>query len=223
LEEVTTAPTEVTEAPVSRLERRKARTRAAIVSAAGDLFSVQGFEATSVQQIALAADTGVGTVYGYFASKDALLEEVLNADRAEALLEYDRLVNAETPPVERVCTALEVLARYLSGHRTILVSSFVAGIRVHTWDGQPGGWVVGAVSVLISDGIARGDFRPVPVDTAARMLIGTTVSAFLGLGVWQGREEDPETLPGVLALARLLLLKQPGIEGTRPAPSGSER
>ena len=48
--------TTVAPAP-GRLERRKARTRAAIISAASKLFHERGYEDTSIQQIAELADT----------------------------------------------------------------------------------------------------------------------------------------------------------------------
>ncbi|MCA9823169.1 MAG: helix-turn-helix transcriptional regulator, partial [Dehalococcoidia bacterium] len=61
----------------TRLERRKARTRASILSAAEQLFGSRGYDDTSIAQIAETADTGVGTVYGYFASKAEILQAVL--------------------------------------------------------------------------------------------------------------------------------------------------
>src|SRR4026209_1050501 len=70
------------------LGRRKARTRAAMVSAASSLFHERGYEETSIQHIAELADTGVGTLYGYFESKDEILREVLQTERDEALEAY---------------------------------------------------------------------------------------------------------------------------------------
>jgi len=57
----------------TRRERRRARTRAAIVDAAIDLFETRGYDATTVADIAEAADIGTRTFFGYFASKDELL------------------------------------------------------------------------------------------------------------------------------------------------------
>jgi len=45
---------------------------AAIVAAAVALFAEQGFDATSVPQIAAAAKVGTGTIYRYFETKEAL-------------------------------------------------------------------------------------------------------------------------------------------------------
>ncbi len=53
---------------VDREQRRKE-----IAAAAMSLFSVKGFEATSISQVAMAAGIGKGTIYEYFKSKDELV------------------------------------------------------------------------------------------------------------------------------------------------------
>lgn len=52
---------------------KKERTRAHLVETAVALFSRQGIENTTVEQIALEAGTGKGTVYNYFATKEDLI------------------------------------------------------------------------------------------------------------------------------------------------------
>ena len=61
-------------------ERQKARTRADIRSAALELFKTQGYEATTVAQIADAADVSHTTFFRYFQSK----EQVIISDDLEA-------------------------------------------------------------------------------------------------------------------------------------------
>ncbi|HMO00956.1 MAG TPA: TetR/AcrR family transcriptional regulator [Miltoncostaeaceae bacterium] len=65
--------------PEGLRERKKRQTREAIAAAALDLFARQGYAATTIAQIAAAADVSPRTVFGYFASK----EELIFLDQAE--------------------------------------------------------------------------------------------------------------------------------------------
>jgi AcrR family transcriptional regulator len=63
---------------VSSAESRKSdRTRQTILDAAALLFRDQGFRATTLRQIAGAAEIKAGSVYYYFTSKDQILDEVM--------------------------------------------------------------------------------------------------------------------------------------------------
>jgi AcrR family transcriptional regulator len=57
----------------SRMERKKEETRRKIVRAAVDLFNRQGLDATTMEQIAAAADIAKGTLYHYFPLKEAII------------------------------------------------------------------------------------------------------------------------------------------------------
>ncbi len=61
------------EAPVGRREKRKQEIRARIEEAAYQLFSTQGIEETSIEQICVQADVARRTFYGHYANKHALL------------------------------------------------------------------------------------------------------------------------------------------------------
>lgn len=58
---------------MSLRDRKRARTRQALVDAAVDLFGRQGYEATTIAEIAAAADIGTRTFFSYFPSKEDLL------------------------------------------------------------------------------------------------------------------------------------------------------
>ncbi|ODA41315.1 TetR/AcrR family transcriptional regulator [Desulfosporosinus sp. BG] len=60
---------------ISRRERKKRETREKIFSNAMQLFRLQGFTATSVEQITQYADVGKGTFYNYFPTKEAVILE----------------------------------------------------------------------------------------------------------------------------------------------------
>lgn len=190
-----------------RLERRKARTRAAILDAASQLFHQQGYEETSIQQIAELADTGVGTVYGYFAGKEQILREVLRAHSQEAVARYHAAVSDETPAIDRVVTALDTFARYISENRTVLLAAFQTAAGSRPVDEGEADWVFDAYSSLIREGIERGELRDVPVGATVRVLIGSYSMAMLRLGPWAGQHDEAATLAELEQLARTLLAR----------------
>src|SRR5919199_4801266 len=54
-------------------DRKRARTRQALVEAATELFERRGYEQTTVADIAAAAEIGTRTFFSYFPSKEELL------------------------------------------------------------------------------------------------------------------------------------------------------
>jgi AcrR family transcriptional regulator len=65
--------------PTSRRERRKERTRRHLLEAAERLFRSKGYDATTVEEIATAADVAKGTFFNYFDNKASLLSAILYA------------------------------------------------------------------------------------------------------------------------------------------------
>jgi AcrR family transcriptional regulator len=57
-------------APASLRQRKRERTRAALIAAALELFERQGYEATTIDQIAAAADVSPRTFFRYFSTKE---------------------------------------------------------------------------------------------------------------------------------------------------------
>src|SRR5215204_3976561 len=82
-------------------ERKKLRTREAIVDAALDLFERKGFEATTVEDIAAAADVSPRTFFRYFETKfDVVLAK--NVENGEGLGELIAARPAGETPLEAV-------------------------------------------------------------------------------------------------------------------------
>ena len=90
-------------------ERQKMMRRRVIVDSALRLFELQGFETTTVEQIASAANVSPATVFNYFGSKsEILLEKLMEADRAVWAEERQRILALEQ--VEEVLYELQMVA-----------------------------------------------------------------------------------------------------------------
>ncbi|MGH3240438.1 MAG: TetR family transcriptional regulator [Spirillospora sp.] len=87
--------------PPGRRERKKQRTREALVDAAFSLFAEKGFDATTVEEIADAVDVSSRTFFRYFASKEDVALTFQEEQTAAVLSAL-----AERPADEPIMTAL---------------------------------------------------------------------------------------------------------------------
>src|SRR5262249_26460115 len=78
--------------PTPKTEARKAAVRARLMSTACKLFSEQGYEATTLQQIVKEAHTSIGNCYFYFPNKEALLVAIAEELRQEIVQKIDRAI-----------------------------------------------------------------------------------------------------------------------------------
>lgn len=103
------------EQPVNRLQRRKMRTRAALVRAAQG-FIAEGKLAVPILEITQAADVGMGSFYNHFESKEQLFEAALTdaLDQMGALLDVH--TESITDPAEAFITRFRLAGR-LFRHR----------------------------------------------------------------------------------------------------------
>ena len=103
------------EQPVNRLQRRKMRTRAALVRAAQG-FIAEGKLAVPILEITQAADVGMGSFYNHFESKEQLFDAALTdaLDQMGALL--DVFTASITEPAEAFVTRFRLAGR-LFRHR----------------------------------------------------------------------------------------------------------
>jgi AcrR family transcriptional regulator len=113
---------------VTRAESKE-RTRQRLLAEAQRLFRERGYAATSLEQIAEAAEVTKGAIYGHFASKEDLMVSALEAAPApdysttlddqsrplrERLAEFGRAVAAENPgDTEELAMYLEFFAALL--------------------------------------------------------------------------------------------------------------
>jgi AcrR family transcriptional regulator len=92
-------------------ERKKAKTRAAIQQHTLRLFKEQGYEATTVSQIAEAAEISESTFFRYFPTKEDL---VIQDEYDAALIEAFKAQPADLGPVEAMRGALRAVFKDLS-------------------------------------------------------------------------------------------------------------
>lgn len=104
-----------------------------IVSAASDLFTQQGFEATSMSAIAKKAGITPNTIYWYFANKDDVLIAVLNDVLATGLVMV--AASGTKPPKQRILDMINFIERPGSLMSTVH-ARITQSESVNTWHNQ---------------------------------------------------------------------------------------
>lgn len=154
-------------------QARAVETRAVIIRAAAQVFTVQGYGGTSMADICAAAGLTKGALYFHFASKEALALAVVDAQHQRATALGDELLHSNQPGLEVLLRMSFELAVQLredpvsrAGIRLTLESSSLSAPVVTPYEE----WIA-ACDVLLRRAIADGDVREgTDVEAAARFI-----------------------------------------------------
>jgi AcrR family transcriptional regulator len=163
--------------PSGLRERKKARTRATIRAEALRLFREQGYHATTVEQIAAAAEVSPSTFFRYFPTKeDVVLQDDMEPLLAEAI--------EHQPPELGVVAAVRASLRTVIGHldeeqwdrirQQAELSMTTPEVRARAMDDFARTLGVMAEVVARRTGLSPDDLR---VRTAAGAIFGAILSA----------------------------------------------
>ncbi|MFD1658916.1 TetR/AcrR family transcriptional regulator [Streptomyces caeni] len=201
----------------NRLDRRKARTRAALVAAAQRLLAEQGRADVSIQEITEAADVGFGSFYNHFTSKDELFDAAVALTLEEHGALLDSVVGDLKDPAEVFAASVRLTGRLQRTHPQMARILVRTGMSYLTSDG-------GLAPQAMRDLQAAADSGRLDIDdayTAVAMVGG----ALLGvLHLLETRPDlDAERVTDRLAFRLLCMFGMAPAEAqeiaTRPLPS----
>ncbi len=167
-----------------RWQRRKEARPEEIVAAALDVFVERGFAAARLEDVARRAGVTKGTVYLYFASKEALFKEVVRATIVPAIAQGEALAQAFTG------SARELLEQLVREYWRLVGETALAGIpkliiaEAATFPVLTRFYYDEVVSrghrlmaSVIERGIKNGEFRKVDVMIAAKLAMSPLMHA----------------------------------------------
>jgi AcrR family transcriptional regulator len=160
--------------PAGLRERKKAKTRAAIREHAMRLFELQGYAATTVDQIAEAADVSQSTFFRYFPTKE---DVVLSDDYDPMMVAALRAQPAELAPLEAIRRSLRELfgrltdEQWAQERRRQQLIRTVPDLRMRTQQ-------YAASITLLAEVVAERAGLPAD-DFSARVLAGAVIGAAL--------------------------------------------
>jgi AcrR family transcriptional regulator len=174
-----------------RSDRRRARTRAALLEAGRALYALRGLDAVSVDEIVAAADVAKGSFYNHFHDKDGFAREIAGGVRRQA----ERAVEAANAGVvdaaERVARALCVFIRFAIDHR----DSAQVLWRLNSGATMADAPINRGLRGEVERGIATGRFPQVDVGAGVLLIMGTVV-----ISMRHALEERSAMPPATLAL-----------------------
>lgn len=157
---------------LSRQDRRRAKTRSALLAAAKRLLATKGFHATKIADIAAAADVGTGTFYLYFPTKDALFADLVRETAVAASEAIATAKAAHTNFAERARVGNETFFRFAAENRDVFKILFGHSAQFDEVLREVHQLFIADIERDFAAGVAAGVFRDLPPAFVAQAIVG---------------------------------------------------
>ena len=189
-----------------------AETRARIVLAARDVVAEEGWQGAQIALIAARAKVATGSVYRYFASKEALYEEVLGGVAQREVEVLQEHVDADGPAATRLAAAINAFARRAMKERRLAYALLAepcepeidaARLRYRAA-------IAEQIQRALEAGVASGEFAEIDPALAGACIAGAFMEALvksLSPGAKTDRRSTERTAAAIAALCVRMVLK----------------
>jgi AcrR family transcriptional regulator len=155
---------------------RKAR----IFDAAFDIFLVNGYTDAKMSEIAARAGIAKATLYEYFASKEALFEELLHTKVILPYLAFEEGLDKNASCASRIRSFMRMEMDFLSDFvkkkellpKLLLHAELMGNATVVSVSRRIIEFKFRVICDLLREGMARGEFREEDIPTTAACMIG---------------------------------------------------
>jgi AcrR family transcriptional regulator len=183
-------------------EAKAATRREAILDAALDEFSARGFAAARLDDVAARAGVAKGTIYLYFADKEALFQELVRFQLYPVLGTFEAALESDLPLRKITDLAVEIFAREIFGTRRKQVMRLIIseGPRfpalAEFYYREVLGRILQVVRARLVRALERGEIADDTLIRFPQLLGAATVMAI----VWQGLFDrfEPLDAPALL-------------------------
>jgi len=177
-------------------------TRKALVGSAIELFTAQGYAATSLDAVARRALVTKGALYHHFSGKQALFEAAVDAVETVSMKRVADIVSGPGEPWDLAMRGIRAFVEVCldpSFQRIVIHESPVVMGWERWQDGKH--YSYGLVRLTIERLIESGLIAPLPVEVAARMLFGTlSAGAMIIAGAADQRKASDQVSTVIFAL-----------------------
>ncbi|SFA47189.1 transcriptional regulator, TetR family [Anoxybacillus pushchinoensis] len=178
-----------------------------IVEAAAKSFSLFGYKATTMDQVAKMANVGKGTIYTFFKSKEELLEDIVSSIISEIKYEANEAVDARLPFNENVQRVLQRIFTFRKENElTIKLLQEVRDIgtpAVRNVMKRLDREMIAFIREKIEEAMAKGEIRSCNAELTAFLMF----KMYIALHVDWEKEHEPLSPQKIAELFDLYLLK----------------
>jgi AcrR family transcriptional regulator len=193
--------------PETRMDRRRMRTRSALMGAGQRLFAEKNIDGVTIDEIVEAADVAKGSFYNHFDGKESLADAIVELVQADCEREVLAVNGEVKDPAERVARAMGAMIRYARVHPDRYLSMVNLTKRTADIDAP----INAGARHDIESGLATGQFSGISVETGVFMMFSMIASAIDYFSVT--REPDPGER--VACEMATMLLRALGVDSRR--------
>jgi len=184
---------------MTRKERERTMHQREIMAAARSMFARKGFNQTTMEDIALSAEFGKGTIYNYFGSKEELFRAVLDDSFSQVLALVRGTMDSSLPFRRKIETLANDLLEYALDNPDSLYL-MVRESQLLCRD-NPLLERFPEVMTLIADQIAEGQrqgivFREIGAQVLAQVLMNIILGRFMNIMYTRHEEHTGESAKG---------------------------
>jgi AcrR family transcriptional regulator len=207
----------------ARWRRRKEARPQEILDAALTVFAEKGFAAARMDDIAARAGVTKGTIYLYFDSKEAVFKTLVRESIGDTLTRVTSDANRlEGSAAELLRAILSTIGHFMrTSDRVVLPKIVIAEFgnfpelaRFYREEVVEKG--LAALGSVIAHGIARGEFRDIAPEHAARLCIAPILLAAVWRTTFAKIDTTPYDLEGLIETHIDVLLRGLAAEGEIP-------
>ncbi len=195
----------VEESAAPRWRRRKQARPREIVAAALEVFAERGFAAARLEDVAARAGVSKGTLYLYFPNKEELFKAVVRAAVVTNLEQAERLLADFQGPSFAILEAVvhgaggRILASRAAAIPKLIIAesgNFPDLARFYHDEVIRRGFAL--LSAVLARGVARGEFRPVDIDSTVRLIVAPVLLGALWRSTFAAVQDRPLDVPALL-------------------------
>jgi AcrR family transcriptional regulator len=204
----------------AKTRQRGDDTRARLFSAAVRLFAEHGYAETTVERIVREVGVAKGTFFVHFATKDAVVTEVVRNQVRFARRARDKTLAAGGSPVDAMRAAVMTLGEQAGAHRELSRVVIAANIVNPSLGGFAESVFGGIIAEMMDD--VRAAQRLALLDSAAdpEIVAGTLITSYFGAALYFATA--PRSRPLVRILEPIVEANLAGF-GVSPAPARAKR